>query len=53
MYPQFSKKKPQVVGHEEGRKSITVKVYSGGPSEDQKRNCVEAGEATSAWRHVD
>ncbi|OCP20981.1 MULTISPECIES: tyrosine-type recombinase/integrase [unclassified Ensifer] len=32
----------EVVGHEEGRKSITFKVYSGGPSEDQKRKCVEA-----------
>lgn len=32
----------EVVGHEEGRKSITLKVYSGGPSEDQKRRCVEA-----------
>lgn len=32
----------EVVGHEEGRKSITLKVYSAGPSEDQKRKCVEA-----------
>ena len=31
-----------VVGHEEGRKSITLSVYSSGPSEDQKRRCVEA-----------
>lgn len=32
----------EVVGHEEGRKSIALKVYSGGPSEEQKRRCVEA-----------
>lgn len=32
----------EVVGHEEGRKSITLKVYSGGPSDEQKRICVEA-----------
>lgn len=32
----------EVVGHEEGRKSITLKVDSRGPSEDQKRRCVEA-----------
>ncbi len=32
----------QVVGHEEGRKSITFKVYSGGSSDAQKRHCVEA-----------
>lgn len=31
-----------VVGHEEGRKSITFGTYSGGPSDDQKRRCVEA-----------
>ncbi|WP_349956962.1 tyrosine-type recombinase/integrase [Rhizobium sp. ZPR3] len=31
-----------VVGHEEGRKSITLRVYSGGPSDTQKRSCVEA-----------
>lgn len=32
----------QVVGHEEGRKSITFKVYSGGSSDEQRRHCVEA-----------
>lgn len=32
----------QVVGHEEGRKSITFKVYSGGTSDEQRRCCVEA-----------
>lgn len=32
----------QVVGHEEGRKSITFKVYSGGTSDRQRRQCVEA-----------
>jgi integrase len=30
-----------VVGHSEGRRSITFGVYSGGPSEDQLRRCVE------------
>lgn len=32
----------EVVGHEEGRKSITLRVYSAGPSGEQKRACVEA-----------
>lgn len=32
----------EVVGHTEGRKSITLKVYSAGPSECQKINCVKA-----------
>ncbi|CAH0338940.1 tyrosine-type recombinase/integrase [Rhizobium sp. CECT 9324] len=31
-----------VVGHEEGRKSITLGVYSGGPAWQQMRACVEA-----------
>ena len=31
-----------VVGHSEGRRSITFGVYSGGPSEGQLRRCVEA-----------
>lgn len=31
-----------VVGHIEGRKSITFGVYSKGPSEEQRRACVEA-----------
>lgn len=31
-----------VVGHEEGRRSITLGVYSGGPSDEQKRACVVA-----------
>lgn len=31
-----------VVGHEEGRKSITLGVYSGGPALQQMRACVEA-----------
>lgn len=31
-----------VVGHSEGRRSITFGVYSGGPSDDQLRRCVEA-----------
>ena len=30
----------EVVGHTEGRKSIALKVYSAGPSECQKTNCV-------------
>jgi integrase len=32
----------EVVGHEEGRKSITLSIYSGGPSMQQKRTCVES-----------
>lgn len=32
----------EVVGHEEARTSITLSVYSGGPSMQQKRACVEA-----------
>ncbi len=31
-----------VVGHEEGRKSITLGVYSGGPAWQQMRACVDA-----------
>lgn len=31
-----------VVGHSEGKKKITFGVYSGGPSDEQKRACVEA-----------
>jgi len=31
-----------VLGHEEGRKGMTLSVYSGGPSEPQLRACVEA-----------
>ncbi len=31
-----------VLGHAKGRQSITPSVYSGGPSDDQKRRCVEA-----------
>lgn len=31
-----------VVGHEEGRKSITLGVYSGGPAWEQMRTCVDA-----------
>ena len=31
-----------VVGHTEGRRSIAFGVYSAGPSEDQRRACVEA-----------
>lgn len=31
-----------VVGHTEGRKSMTFGVYSKGPSEEQRRACVEA-----------
>lgn len=31
-----------VVGHAEGRKGMTLGVYSGGPSLDQMRACVEA-----------
>lgn len=31
-----------IVGHVEGRKSITFGVYSKGPSEEQRRACVEA-----------
>jgi integrase len=31
-----------VVGHEEGRKSITLGVYSGGPAWQQVRTCVDA-----------
>lgn len=31
-----------VVGHETGRKSITLSVYSGGPAWEQMRACVEA-----------
>ncbi|MDR6755152.1 hypothetical protein J2Y48_000425 [Mycoplana sp. BE70] len=42
----------EVVGHEEGRKPITLKVYSGGPSEDQKRRCVEAAKA-ARFRKID
>ena len=38
----------QVVGHEEGRKSITFKVYSGGTSDDQRRRCIEAVRLPSA-----
>ena len=38
----------QVVGHEEGRKSITFKVYSGGTSDSQRRHCVEAVKLPSA-----
>lgn len=38
----------QVVGHEEGRKTITLKVYSGGPSDDQRRRCIEAVRLPSA-----
>lgn len=33
-----------VVGHAEGRKGMTLGVYSGGPSLDQLRTCVEAVE---------
>jgi integrase len=33
-----------IVGHEEGRKSITFGVYSGGPAWQQMRGCVEAVE---------
>jgi hypothetical protein len=31
-----------VVGHEEGRKGMTLGTYSGGPSDVQLRACVEA-----------
>lgn len=31
-----------VVGHEEGRKGMTLGLYSGGPADAQKRACVEA-----------
>lgn len=31
-----------VLGHSKGRASITLGDYSGGPSDDQKRQCVEA-----------
>lgn len=31
-----------VVGHQEGREGITLKVYSWGPSDDQMRACVGA-----------
>jgi hypothetical protein len=38
-----------VVGHAEGRKGMTLGVYSGGPSLDQLRTCVR-GSSTVAIR---
>jgi integrase len=40
-----------VVGHEEGRKSITLGVYSGGPAWQQMRACVEAVKLPRPHKH--
>jgi integrase len=38
-----------VVGHAGGRKGITFGKYSGGPSDEQRRACVEAVKLPTSW----